>query len=78
MDILITEHYNKEDKLFERDYLSIDIEVDGQLIKEYGDYYHDKGYEKMLGFLDALKYLVSVSEIDPVTITYKKVADGEY
>lgn len=47
--------YYKDDEEFERDYHSIRILQDGEIIQEYGDHYHDKGEEKSEGFIDALR-----------------------
>ena len=32
-----------EDSLFGGDYSSVDVIIDGEVVKSYGDYYHDKG-----------------------------------
>lgn len=39
------------------DYYGVEILQDGKIIQEYGDNYHDKGYEKMEGFFDALSWI---------------------
>lgn len=39
------------------DYYGVEILQDGKIIQEYGDAYHDSGYEKMEGFFDALSWI---------------------
>lgn len=38
------------------DYWGVDVKIDGKLVKEYGDYYHDKGSEQAIGFVAGLRY----------------------
>ena len=56
----VTAHYPKSDKEMYGDYYDVTINVacgDMMLHMEYGDAYHDKGWEKAQGFVDALKLL---------------------
>ena len=56
----VTMHYPKSDKDMYGDYYDVTINVacgDTMLHMEYGDAYHDKGWEKAQGFVDALKLL---------------------
>jgi hypothetical protein len=46
-----------EDEDCSGDYCGVEIYQDKNLIQTYGDYYHDKGYEKMEGFFDALSWI---------------------
>lgn len=47
--------YFKDDENFCKDYHSVRILQDKDLIQEYGDCYCEKGFEKAEGFVDALK-----------------------
>jgi len=55
--ITIEFHYPKSDRKHEGDYWQIHIKGGSELLKTYGDYYHDKGYEKALGFIDGVEYV---------------------
>lgn len=55
--IKVRYHYFKDDTGCAGDYTSIDIYLDNQLKKSYGDHYHDKGQEKIEGVLDCLDFL---------------------
>lgn len=55
--VLVVTHYFKDDKKFYRDYTSIEIFINEVLTVEYGDDYHDKGYERSKGFLDCMKHI---------------------
>lgn len=59
--VTITTHYQKSDKKCWGDYYSVDVLVraDGgrEFAAHYGDYYHDKGHDKVEGFLDAIQTL---------------------
>lgn len=35
----------------------IEVELNGEVIVEYGDYYHDKGSERAKGFIDGVIYV---------------------
>ena len=52
MDLRIVTHYDREDTDFPGDYCEIEIfDKDGNSIAWFGDYYHDKGDEKVEGFI---------------------------
>lgn len=57
----VTMHYPKSDKDFYGDYSDVTINVYGGKDKswhmDYGDSYHDKGWEKSQGFVDCLKVI---------------------
>lgn len=56
--ITVTTHYPKTDPKMQSDYYDITIDVRGKGwdgAMQYGDYYHDKGYEKAEGYLDAMQ-----------------------
>jgi hypothetical protein len=56
-ELKIITHYKKEDTKFYEDYCDIEIFLDGILIKQYEDGYHDKGKEKTEGFVHAIHSL---------------------
>jgi len=78
MNINIITHYEIDDVKFNRDYTSIDIEIDGKEMIEYGDFYHDRGQEKAEGFLDCLDILKKLNVINDVIVTETDIADFEY
>jgi len=47
--------YPNEDEL-DGDYWEIELELNGEIIAKYGDYYHDKGSEKAKGFIKGYAY----------------------
>jgi hypothetical protein len=65
-------HYAEEDKEFISDYYSIELFINGERIKKYGDWYHDKGDEKCDAFIEGIMYMYGGG------IDYKleEVADG--
>lgn len=73
LPLTIRTHYSTDDPECYGDYHSIDLvdSVSGRVIQSYGDYYHDKGSEKVEGFLDGLRFL-GVS----VKVTREDVADS--
>ena len=77
MNVKIIKHYAKNDPKFDRDYTGIDIIIDGDLVIEYGDSYHDNGQEKSEGFVDALNYIWESKFIENLIIIDDRVADGE-
>lgn len=72
LNIEIITHYAEDDEEFNSDYYSIDLMINGKLAATYGDYYHDKGKEKVEGFFDALNYLGY-----KMKLTETNVADGQ-
>lgn len=60
----IISYYDFKDKKFDYDYEEIDIYVDGKLAECYGDDYHDKGYDKSDGFVDALNFIYGSKNIE--------------
>lgn len=72
--LIITTHYFEDDKEFMSDYTSIDIkDQDGNLLVEYGDYYHDKGQERSEAFIEAAEILLEKK----IEIENRKIADWE-
>lgn len=71
MKIQIITHYCIEDTEYDEDYTGIDIvKINEQgnkvLIKSFGDSYHDKGQEKVEGFLEAMRYFNIEFELEEI------------
>lgn len=73
LDIEVVTHYYEEDEKCYGDYASIDLLVNGELVTEFADYYHEKGLDKIKGFFLALDYIGI-----PYNKTYKNVNDAKY
>lgn len=74
LNVTVITHYPTDDPDCGGDYANIDIvDAKGKTIAAYGDYYHDKGQEKVQGFLDALRYLKLLGKVKE-----KNVADVEW
>ena len=74
--VTVTTHYPKSDKEMWGDYYDITINVacgDVMLHMDYGDSYHDKGYAKAEGFVDALKLLYG----DKIPVLNLRAADRD-
>lgn len=56
------------------DYTKVVIEMDGDVLREYGDYYHEKGREKAEAYLDAFFDLFGQAE---VKVRYQDREDSE-
>jgi|GEM_PF-6372807 len=69
----IVTHFLKDDPECICDYTSVDILINGKRVEDYGDAYHDRGDEKVDGFLDALKFL----GVDLSIVKRTEVADCE-
>lgn len=63
-------HYHKDDKKFLGDYWNIEVFIGQNKILEYGDDYHDKGQDKVNGFIDGVK-----SCGYEVIVNHKRIAD---
>lgn len=79
MIIKVVHHYAKDDVDCSGDYSSIELYFDGEFIREWGDYYHDKGLSKLEGYLQAWADMMNMEfeELDEI-ITHEHIADGEY
>ena len=74
--VTVTVHYPKSDKRMDGDYYDVTINVacgDAMLHMDYGDSYHDKGWAKAEGFVDALKLLYG----DKLPVLQLRAADRE-
>lgn len=56
MKIKVITHYAKDDTGFFGDYLSIDIKISNRIVVSFGDDYHDKGLEKLEGWIEGFKF----------------------
>lgn len=66
-------HYGKDDKNCSGEYYYIELKNEsGQVIKEFGDWYHDKGIFKAAGFIDGITFITG----KPVQLTIVKIADA--
>lgn len=66
--------YPREDDIG-GDVWGITLELNGKIITEYGDYYHDKGSEKAKGFIDGYTYAKNWKEKVDYTIDYDNKID---
>ena len=66
-------HFAKDDPDCFGDHVDIELIKDGEVIQNYGDYYHDKGQEKVEGFIAGMEYALGAT----VHLIIKKVADRE-
>ena len=75
MKLKIITHYAEEDVSCCFDYYSIEIlDENGKSICFYGDSYHDKGKEKIEGFIAGVEYILG----EEVQIIEENKADGVY
>lgn len=77
MNIVTRIHYNKNDTKFSKDYTSIEVLIDGTVVAEYGDEYHDRGMERADSFIDG--YVLGVQEFltEEIELSVDEVADYE-
>ena len=66
---IIYSEYPSEDDIG-GDEWGIQVELDGKIVAEYGDYYHDKGSEKAIGFIDGVAYTMGWKEKVDYIIKY--------
>ena len=71
-------HYSEDDPEFSSDYTSIDLYINDKLVYTYGDYYHDKGQEKIEGFIDCIDYMVKEKLIKSYSLEIERLADYEW
>jgi len=55
--IQIIQHFPITDQDFIGDYYDIELKMNGVVAATFGDYYHDKGEDKVKGFLSCVEYL---------------------
>jgi hypothetical protein len=44
-------------------YFKVTVEMDGEVLHEFGDYYHDKGYESAKAYVEAFYDLFGTDEV---------------
>lgn len=74
MNIQTITHFDEDDQKFYRDYLSVEVVVDGKVAQQYGDSYHDKGTERAAAFVEGLTF---GKDVKNWTHTKLNVADGK-
>ncbi len=75
MELTILKHYSKDDIDFIGDYWKVEVfDETGKCIYVKGDHYHDKGTEKVEGFIDGYQLASKII----VKIINQKIADGDY
>jgi len=70
----VVTHYPEDDPSFDTDYCSVDLYRDDELIKQWGDYYHDDGAVKCDAFIEGYTEAVGSQN---VTVKRDNVADYE-
>lgn len=58
-------HYGEDDPQCISDYHRVEVFLNGKKVVEYADAYHDRGMDKVKGFLDALR--LYEPELDIIT-----------
>ena len=67
-------HFHVDDPDCGGDYIDVELlDEQGNVIAEYGDYYHDKGDEKIEGFIDGVEWATG----EKVNLEMKDVSDRE-
>ena len=78
MKIEIIQHYQEDDPDYISDYVDVEVFVDGDLIREYADGYHDNGDIKAEAFVEGIKWAIS-RELPEMSVQVRRVdvADRE-
>ena len=78
MKIEIVQHYQEDDPDCISDYVDVEVFVDGNLIREYSDWYHDKGGTRAESFVEGIKWAIS-RELPEMSVQVRRVdvADRE-
>ncbi len=78
MKVKVVTHYAEDDTDFGGDYYSVDIlDAGGNVIARFGDYYHDKGDEKVEGFIQGVNWILGMTGKE-LEVERENIADGEY
>lgn len=59
-NLVIVRHFDKEEPDM---YQKVTVEMDNEVLREFGDYYHDKGYEKASAYVLAFYDLFGTQEV---------------
>lgn len=57
MEVQVIYHYSQDDKDCSEAYCGVELIIDGKVVALFDDYYHDKGSEKVAGFIMALHWM---------------------
>lgn len=68
---LIVTHYESSDEECDGDYYDIELFIDNKLVKTFGDYYHDKGEERVDAFIEGVEF----TQGSRLKVSRKSVAD---
>ena len=71
MKATIIYRHQKEDTDCGGDYYAIKLQLNGETVAEFGDSYHDSGYEKAIGFIQGVEYITK----EKISIDYESIAD---
>lgn len=77
MQARIIKHFEKDPETGELggDYHYVTVEIHGHKVKNYGDYYHEKGFERAQAFIEGYAHAIGMTK--GVSITYSE-AEVEY
>ena len=79
MDIVIRTHFMRDDPKCEWDYTRVEVIIDGDIVRNYGDAYHDRGAIRADAFVEGFKFsFCGCQSPDPkFNLTYEEVADDD-
>lgn len=67
-------HYANEDPECISDYYSIELFLNGEKIRHFGDWYHDRGDTKCEAFIEGVRFITGDDVM--IQIEEEKIADG--
>jgi len=65
--IKVVTHFDPEDEDCGGDYCGVSVFVNGKCVRQFGDYYHDKGCQKAEAVVDMVKELVDKARVRHVS-----------
>lgn len=71
--ITVTTHYGTDDPECECDYYEIVVTSGRKKIAHFGDWYHDKGADKLAGFIQGLRLIYPDLEVKTRDVADYKV-----
>jgi hypothetical protein len=77
MQARIIKHFDRDQESGELtgDYRYVTVEIHGHKVKNYGDEYHEKGFERAQSFIEGYAHAIGMSK--GVSITYSE-AEVDY
>jgi hypothetical protein len=79
MQARIIKHFPRDEDtgklLSDGDYYYVTVEIHGHKVKNYGDSYHEKGFERAQAFIEGYAHAIGMTK--GVSITYSE-AEVEY